>query len=468
MMWGNHYKNVHITALLALMQSLAPPLICVVVLFTCTQALDVPFGDPYTALAIIAALLCTLLMRPTPSLHQSTFSSSWAIASQIGLAWFFVVAALLLLGYATKVSAVYSRRVLFAWFVLTPVITAAVVLMLRKWSGRVLLASGQARSAVICGANRVSRRLIQSIRERPELGLAFEGIFDDRSAARLADIPSSALLGRFCDLAPYVKQHRISTIFVATPFSHLERTEKLLTELQDTTASIYYVPDVFVFDLIQSRTTDVNGIPVVALRETPFAGWHGLTKRACDIVLASLMVLIGLPVMLLVAVGVKVTTPGSVIFKQRRYGLDGDEIVVYKFRTMTASDDGGRVEQATRSDPRITPFGRFLRRYSLDELPQLFNVLQGHMSLVGPRPHAVAHNETYRRLITGYMVRHKVTPGITGLAQVNGCRGETATVEDMQRRIEYDLQYLRHWSLALDLKILMRTLAVWFRDDKAY
>jgi putative colanic acid biosynthesis UDP-glucose lipid carrier transferase len=174
------------------------------------------------------------------------------------------------------------------------------------------------------------------------------------------------------------------------------------------------------------------------------------------------------PLLLLIALAVKLTSPGSVIFKQRRYGLDGEEIIIYKFRTMTTSDDGNEVEQASRNDPRVTPIGRILRKYSLDELPQLFNVLQGRMSVVGPRPHAVAHNEAYRRLITGYMVRHKVVPGITGLAQVNGCRGETATVEDMRRRVEYDVQYLRRWSLALDLKILARTLAVWFRDDKAY
>jgi putative colanic acid biosynthesis UDP-glucose lipid carrier transferase len=206
----------------------------------------------------------------------------------------------------------------------------------------------------------------------------------------------------------------------------------------------------------------------VALCETPFAGWRGFTKRASDIVLASLMTLIALPAMLVIALAIKLTSPGSVLFKQRRYGLDGDEIIIYKFRTMTTSDDGANVPQVTKGDKRVTPIGRFLRRWSLDELPQLINVLQGRMSLVGPRPHAVAHNETYRRLITGYMVRHKVAPGITGLAQVNGYRGETPNVEDMKKRVDYDLEYLRHWSLALDLKILAKTLTVWFRDERAY
>jgi putative colanic acid biosynthesis UDP-glucose lipid carrier transferase len=466
-MWGSHFKNNYATALLVLAQAVVPPLTCFSVLFATTLALDVPFSFPYLALGIIAALLCSLSMQPELP-DRPGFSSRWSIASQIAIAWCCVVAALLLLGYATKISAFYSRRALFTWFVLTPAITALLMLILREWSGRMLLASGQARTAVVCGANRVSQRLIQSLRERPELGLVFEGLFDDRGAERLGNGMAADLRGRFSDIAAYVKAHRIDTIFIATPFSHLERTEKILTELQDTTASIYYVPDVFVFELIQSRAVDLNGIPVLALRESPFEGWHALTKRASDVVLASLMLLVAAPLLLLIALAIRLTSPGSVIFKQRRYGLDGEEIIVYKFRTMTTSDDGAQVSQVTRDDPRVTPIGRFLRKYSLDELPQLFNVLQGRMSLVGPRPHAVAHNETYRRLITGYMGRHKVAPGITGLAQVNGCRGETARIEDMQRRVEYDLQYLRHWSLLLDLKILARTLTVLFRDGKAY
>jgi putative colanic acid biosynthesis UDP-glucose lipid carrier transferase len=467
-MWGTYFKLNHATVVVALLQSLVAPLCCAAMLFVATQAFGVPFNEPYMALATIAALLCALFVRPLLAEQRTAFSSSWTLASQVGVAWLLVIAVLLLLGYATKVSAVYSRRVLFVWFLFTPAVMSGALLMLRQWSRRTLLASGQACAAVIAGANRASQRLIQSIEERPELGLTFKGLFDDRSTARLGEVAPNQVLGRFSDLAPFIRREHIDTVFITIPFNHLERTKTVLTELQDTTASIYYVPDVFVFDLIQSRTVDVNGIPVVALCETPFAGWRGLTKRSSDVVLASIMTLVALVPMLVIALAIKLTSPGSVIFKQRRYGLDGEEIVVYKFRTMTTSDDGATVPQATRDDKRITPLGRFLRRYSLDELPQLFNVLQGRMSLVGPRPHAVAHNETYRRLITGYMVRHKVAPGITGLAQVNGYRGETACVEDMQKRVEYDLEYLRHWSLALDFKILAKTLTVWLRDEKAY
>jgi putative colanic acid biosynthesis UDP-glucose lipid carrier transferase len=242
----------------------------------------------------------------------------------------------------------------------------------------------------------------------------------------------------------------------------------LLDDLRDTTASIYYVPDIFVFDLIQARSGEIHGIPVVAMCETPFYGYRGVAKRLTDIVLSMGILLSTLPLFVLVAILVKISSPGPIIFKQRRYGLDGHEIAVYKFRTMRVTEDGAQIRQASKTDSRITPIGRFLRRSSLDEIPQLINVLQGRMSLVGPRPHAVAHNEEYRKLIKGYMVRHKVLPGITGLAQVNGCRGETSQLEEMQARVNYDLDYLRRWSPMLDIKILLMTVVKVFRDEKAY
>jgi len=202
--------------------------------------------------------------------------------------------------------------------------------------------------------------------------------------------------------------------------------------------------------------------------ETPFFGYRGVIKRSMDLVIGILAILILSPLLLLVAALVKWSSPGPVIFQQRRYGLDGEEIRVHKFRTMTVIEDGREIRQATRDDERVTPLGHVLRRYSIDELPQLFNVLQGTMSLVGPRPHAVAHNEMYRKLIKGYMIRHKVLPGMTGLAQVRGCRGETRTLQEMQARIEYDLDYLRHWTPMLDLKIMAQTALLVLRDRKAY
>jgi putative colanic acid biosynthesis UDP-glucose lipid carrier transferase len=241
-----------------------------------------------------------------------------------------------------------------------------------------------------------------------------------------------------------------------------------LDSLKDTTASIYFVPDMFVTDLIQGHATTVCGTAVISVCESPFKGLDGIVKRVSDIVFSALILTLILPVMLVIAAAIKRESPGPVIFKQRRYGLDGQEIIVYKFRSMTVGEDGDHIVQARKSDPRITKLGAFLRRTSLDELPQFFNVLQGRMSIVGPRPHAVAHNEFYRKLIKGYMVRHKVKPGITGWAQINGFRGETETLGKMQNRIDCDLDYLRNWSLKLDIRIILRTIRVVLNDQKAY
>ena len=199
-----------------------------------------------------------------------------------------------------------------------------------------------------------------------------------------------------------------------------------------------------------------------------FTGTNNIVKRISDLVLASGILLMLLPVMMVIALCVKLTSPGPIIFKQRRYGLDGEEIVVYKFRSMTVMEDGGKVTQATKGDMRLTKIGGFLRSSSLDELPQFFNVLQGRMSIVGPRPHAVAHNELYRKQIKGYMLRHKVKPGITGWAQVNGLRGETETLDKMKARIEFDLEYLRRWSLMFDLWIIFQTVRMVIKRDNAY
>jgi putative colanic acid biosynthesis UDP-glucose lipid carrier transferase len=294
------------------------------------------------------------------------------------------------------------------------------------------------------------------------------GFFDDRSVDRLAMAPDARLVGTLSDLGNYVKSNRIDVIFIALPIRHVKRVMNLLDDLRDTTASIYYVPDIFVFDLIQARSGEIHGIPVVAMCETPFYGYRGVAKRLTDVGLSVMILLMLLPLLVLIAAMVKYSSPGPVIFKQRRYGLDGREIAVYKFRTMRVTEDGLQIRQASKSDSRITRVGSVLRRTSLDELPQLINVLQGRMSLVGPRPHAVAHNEEYRKLIKGYMVRHKVLPGITGLAQVNGCRGETSQLEEMEARVNFDLDYLRRWTPMLDIKIILLTVVKVFRDEKAY
>ncbi len=461
-----YYKAGLLLLLLGTLEAIAAPLITASTLVASARLFDVELTQPYVLLAILAALLSYTLVRQE-SLQQGMFVSGWALATRAGLAWLAVVALLLLIGYATKVSSTYSRSVLFVWFGATAPLLMAAPVFLRQCFRRLAVASGNARSIAIAGVNAMSRELGRIIRERPELGLREEGYFDDRGRQRLGELCPERLAGTLKDLPAAVRNRQIDVVFIALPY-HLPRTRELLGELRRSSTSVYLIPDISFVDLIQARADDVNGVPIIALCETPFQGWPGFKKRATDVALASLLLLAALPVMLMIAIAIKLTSSGSVIFKQRRYGLDGEEIVVYKFRTMTVSEDGDQVKQATRNDARVTPLGRWLRRYSLDELPQLLNVFQGRMSLVGPRPHAVAHNEQYRKLIPGYMVRHKVAPGITGLAQVNGCRGETADLAEMQRRIDYDLDYLRHWSLALDLKILLKTALVLFRSEKAY
>jgi putative colanic acid biosynthesis UDP-glucose lipid carrier transferase len=266
----------------------------------------------------------------------------------------------------------------------------------------------------------------------------------------------------------YAARQAVDIVYITLPMTPHPRIVELLNSLRDSTASIYFVPDLSVFDLVQPRFDLVDGIPVIAVCESPFFGMRGIAKRLSDIVISGTALLLLSPLLACVAVGVRLSSPGPVIYRQRRYGLDGKEIIVYKFRSLSVVEDGvGSYTQVSRNDARVTPFGAFIRATSIDELPQLFNVLLGNMSIVGPRPHAVAVNENYRRQIPGYMVRHKVKPGITGWAQVNGYRGGD-DLHHMQMRISYDLEYLRHWSLGLDLTIILKTATTIWNDRHAY
>jgi putative colanic acid biosynthesis UDP-glucose lipid carrier transferase len=455
--------------IVALLHKLAAPLIAVLSLRLLAQAYGAEFGQSFAVLSVLIAAICLILFDQAGTPTGPIGARPGQLAKDVIVRWLMVLAILLAIGYATKLSPVFSRRVLLTWAVVTPLLLVAALLGLRELRTRLARDPTNARKALFAGFNETSVALRERLRGDSEMAMDVVGFFDDRSAERLgANGHANEILGRLSELGDYVKTHRIDVIFVALPIRHVARVIQLLDELKDTTASIYYVPDLFVFDLIQARATDIHGVPVVALCETPFAGYRGAIKRAMDVSIALLALLLLSPILLAISIAVRASSPGPVIFRQRRYGLDGREIIVYKFRTMTVTEDGERIVQAKRDDERITRVGRFLRRYSLDELPQLVNVVQGRMSLIGPRPHAVAHNEQYRRLIKGYMVRHKVLPGITGLAQVSGCRGETSTLEEMQARIGFDLEYLRRWSISLDLKILFRTAMQLLTDRKAY
>ena len=302
------------------------------------------------------------------------------------------------------------------------------------------------------------------------MGLHLVGMFDDRApvADRVpADLPCP-LLGDTRALIETARWRRVDMVYVTLPVSGTERIARLLESLSDTTASIYVIPDMFLFTLFQARWVRVGDVPAVRVFETPFRGVDAMVKRLEDLVIAiGVLTVMAVP-MLCISLAIRLTSPGPVIFKQRRYGLDGEEFRMWKFRTMTVCEDSSDLAQVTRRDTRVTAIGHFLRRTSLDELPQFVNVLTGSMSVVGPRPHASAHNEQYRHLVRRYMVRHKVRPGITGWAQMNGWRGETDTVEKMAGRVEHDLWYIRNWSVFLDLRIILRTLRYAWRDSNAY
>jgi len=418
-------------------------------------------------LSIVAATF-TLAVLPPRSPSSQVVSGRLELATNLLWRWAVLVACLLALGYVTKFSEEYSRRVVVTWVLVTPVLLVLLQLVLHSVTRALLKDATHARRAVIVGCTLASQELARRLALHTEIGISVAGFFDDRGSDRLGCAKHAQLLGRFNDVAAFVNDRNIDVIFIAIAPGQVARMRELVHEIGDTTASIYYVPDVSGFDMVQQRTSELLGFPVVAMLETPFHGYRGLVKRLMDVSIASLALLALSPLLLGIAFLVRRSSPGPVLFRQRRYGLDGREILVYKFRTMTVAEDGARVTQATRNDARVTPIGKHLRRWSLDELPQLINVLQGTMSLVGPRPHAVAHNEEYRKLIKRYMVRHKVLPGITGLAQVRGCRGETARVEDMETRVMFDLEYMRNWSPLLDLQILVATAYAVVRTDRAY
>jgi putative colanic acid biosynthesis UDP-glucose lipid carrier transferase len=437
------------------------PLMTIATLLGCIVLFHVRFQGAY----LILGLLVFSLTFPGKALAAGNIA---ALAREVAASWSITVMVLAVIGWATATAGVFDPRVLLAWLLATPFTRVAGHVALPPLLRRLYATRRAQRVAVIVGACELGRALAERLRRNPLLGIRVAGFFDDRGPGRTGEQAAEATLGTLDQLADYVKAQRVDLIYITLPMASQPRTVRLLDQLHDTTASIHFVPDIFLFDLIQGRIDTVDGMPVVAVCETPFRGFDGLVKRASDIVLALLVCIIALPLMLAIAAGVKLSSPGPVIFRQRRYGLDGLEIVVYKFRSMTVAEDGADIRQATRADGRVTRFGAFLRRYSLDELPQFINVLQGRMSVVGPRPHAVAHTELYRKLIKGYMFRHKVRPGITGWAQVNGLRGETDTLEKMERRIACDLDYLRRWSLQLDLWIVLRTVLVVLDGRNAY
>lgn len=454
--------------LLSFFQRVLDPLIIMGMLYLSSMAL----GEPFTGYALVLTVVGFFISSSVYE-HVDPYSAwrngrLFASARNIVIGWVITVLILVILASLSGFTSHYSRNVVATWFVVTPFVLVLSHLIARRLMADPERDIDEVRSAVIIGANQASQRFAETVEHHRHLFMRVNGYFDDRSEDRWPADLRQPMLGKVPDVVGYVRKHHIRMVFISQPISADPRVVKLIDELQDTTASVYFLPNIYVFDLMQARFDNIGGMPVIAICESPFTGFNAFVKRASDIVLAAGITLLLLPVMAIIGAMVKFSSRGPMIFKQRRYGLHGEEIMVYKFRSMTVVENGNEVVQATKNDQRITKIGSILRRTSLDELPQFINVLQGRMSIVGPRPHAVSHNEQYRKLIKGYMLRHKVKPGITGLAQVNGLRGETETLDKMEARVECDLDYLRNWSLWLDIWIILRTVQVVLKRENAY
>jgi len=423
----------------------------------------------YNAVATVLAVSCFYFFAEARGLY-----ASWRVGgiideiSDIAIAWGMVVAVLVLIAFMSKTSANFSRLAVMTWFLVAPLGLVMARVFIRIWLREVRRSGRNTRTLAIVGANVQGMSLIEKSRNAPWMGLLPLGIYDDVLIESSSEDIRPYLKGTTAELIREVQQGKVDYVYIVLPMHEEARIAELVGAFADTTASVYVVPDMFFSDLFHARWINFHGIPAIVVYETPFMGVDGWIKRIEDIVLGTLFLSIAAIPMITIGIAVKLTSPGAVLFKQRRYGLNGEVVEVWKFRSMSVCEDGEEISQAKKGDTRITPLGKFLRKTSLDEFPQLINVLQGRMSLVGPRPHAVAHNEEYRKLIHGYMLRHKVKPGITGWAQVNGWRGETDTLDKMEKRVEYDLEYIRNWSLWLDIKILWLTLFRGFVGKNAY
>lgn len=418
----------------------------------------------YTFLFIINALL-VLTIFPNFDLYYSWRGKSrWNRSIALGYAWLTVLTALIVLTFAIKSSATYSRVWLFSWGT-----SGLVYLILYRFVFDLILdklrAQGKNRKKLLVfGAGEVAKHIEQRLRENQEIGFDIAAFIDDNPelvGKTINNIPVHSS----DELIPLLEN--CHELWIALPLRAEKRVLEILHQTRHLTSVIRYIPDIFNFRLLNHSITEIANIPIIEINGTALSPASRILKRIEDIVLSLIIAIIISPVILVVALLIKLTSKGPILYKQERHGFNGKTIKVYKFRSMYYQEKA-EFKQATKNDSRITPIGQFIRRTSIDEFPQFLNVLQGRMSIVGPRPHAVSMNHDYKDKIDNYMQRHKVKPGITGWAQVNGFRGETDTIDKMEKRIEYDLFYIQNWSLFLDLKIIFLTVFKGFIGKNAY
>ena len=394
-------------------------------------------------------------------LHHTGIYRSWRFSSpryeinKIILGCSSVYITLFFILYFLNISHWVSRTVFLYWMIAWPLFLSLGRIIIRLMLRKLRKKGMNTKKAIIVGANDMGEKLACLITENTWSGTQLLGFFDDN----INNNEKLSVLGCLEQIAPFVADHHVDIVYISLSMNEQAKIHDVLKCLSDSTVSVFFVPDFFFVDLmIGGHLTYFENFPVIALQSSPIIGINRFVKRLFDVLVSFLALIVLTPFFLCIVIALRMTNSGQIIFKQWRYGLNGQPIQIYKFRTMTASEDGYCFNQTTQNDPRVTRLGAFLRKNSLDELPQLLNVLIGDMSLVGPRPHPVAMNETYRKLVPGYMLRHKVKPGITGLAQINGFRGETDTMDKIESRLKYDIAYIRSWSLWNDIKILSITV----------
>jgi putative colanic acid biosynthesis UDP-glucose lipid carrier transferase len=427
------------------------------------------WAERYSILGILGSLVLVMSSQIV-GIYQNWRGRPFLNSIKLILkAWLLTWAALIVIAFLYKDAENFSRLATGLWAITTPLVLISYRLLVRLLLSKYRMQGYNTRKIAIIGAGKVGLHLAETLQANKWLGYEIIGFYDDNPAIKNQLPAQYTYLGEVCHSYHDAKANKFNEIYICLPLRAEERIKKLLDKLTNTTVVVKYIPDLFTFDLLHAQWTELKGIPIISVYDTPLNNSTARTlKRLEDIIVGLLILTLISPVLMVIALLVKSTSAGPVIFKQQRYGLNGKKINIYKFRSMTTQDNGATVKQATQNDIRITPLGAFLRRTSLDELPQFINVLQGNMSIVGPRPHAVAHNEEYRNLVPKYMQRHLVKPGITGWAQVNGWRGETDTAEKMEKRVEFDLHYIKSWSLWLDIKIIVLTIFKGFVNKNAY
>lgn len=427
----------------------------------------------YYESALIFAAVLTLVVFPAFDHYRSWRGRRWgeqlrAIVGSVAM----VLALLVVASALLKTTAWYSRVWLATWGGLAVTLLFSVkwlmTTVLRELRGR----GWNRKNIAIYGAGELGQMVAERLNSADWAGFQIAAFFDDDVAASSqlkGALKSVPVHSKETDLEEFIAKNDIRELWFALPLRAEERVREILFSLRHSTVQIRFVPNIFSFKILLGHSiSDVAGIPVVDINSTPISGMNRVLKEIEDRVLAAIILLFISPIMAAIALAIRLESKGAAIYKQERHGWDGKVIKVYKFRSMRVTESAADFKQATKDDPRVTRVGAFIRRTSLDELPQFFNVLQGRMSIVGPRPHPVKLNDYYKDKVEFYFQRHKVKPGITGWAQINGCRGETDTLDKMERRIQLDLQYIQNWSIGLDLKIIFMTIFKGFIGDKAY